>query len=1708
MKSFARKFLSVTLAAMMLFSMLPTVAFAANSSDNFYRIVHLDNGRKYYSKEWIIALINEMSEAGFNQLQLAFGNDGMRFLLNDMEITVDGTTYSSDAVTAGIQAGNAAYYDGGVNELTENEMDEILAHARSKNIEIVPHMNMPGHMDAILDAIEYVGISDAHFTGHTTSVRSLNLNNSSAVNFALALLEKYVTYFDNNGCKFFHIGADEFGNDAYGSSMGFHSMGSDLYAKFATFVNKAAAIVKNAGMTPRAWNDGISYKTYSEQFDTAIQITYWSSGWGGYDVASARTLASNGHAMINTNGDYYYILGGNDTYTPGKSTSHVGYDYTAAEGFENTTFMGTSGLEGVGSMFCIWSDIPGAETETEVAKYVRPILRVMGARMNNSNSYEVESIVSGGFNADGTINVPVEEPQIPANETITDPNTGVVITAPGLESVTTDFYGAESDGESAWITYDIKVAGSADAAYYVDMPFMVPYNEIFDQCDRTTLTADVDGEPVTGLAVVEVEGETYFTGIAPHFSKLTVRASVMPAAEGGTVTLKVNGVKEYSLDGRVGTEGTYTTADGVASYTVKHDTQTTEGGTNVTKVSSLKAGNYILGDGKTWLKLDGTEIRTTENASEATLFTIASSSNGWTIKSGSNYLTIGGGFNNISLTTSNSAAVWNYSNGFYSYFIYYIVSSGAVDSNSSQNERAVPYTRTTTTGTSTTSTTVTITGLNPGTTTVTVGTVTYEVTVVSDVVITINYVLDGTVVHSETKSVLSTDTSVTLDATFAVGDKNYSVSNTTLTLTSGVTEYNVEVTEIAFDPSTVDPLLIEYWMTNSPVVSNVGEFAAGNTSYEISAADAYKEEGVLVASFAPKVGTAKASQTYDALYWKSVVLTYTGENSGHIDSKKGYCNGWQEEISGCDHTAATAVTYVRYWGNNWQYSANGTTWRTFDNVADSNNRNQLVAYYLLKSDLAKEAIVAAKDWGFHSGESWGWGPDTPAFLTVEVVFPNGDTAPADLAKSTWIFGYSNGRKIGYYLISPELNLNGVEYEIYRVTDTPGTGDYNTNTLYTVTVEDLNFNGTETTLMEAPIGNNLGDSIVLDSNDTTLPVTLEWNSTYNARRIRLYMREVTTAESLIIRYVDETTGVTIYETSVTAAHGENFAGITYSAGAISPNTVTKLDGSNYTIQTDLKGLPEIAYQYESAQYDFVGIDKENENKTLILKYNLNAESRKAVFVYDFGLPMTITPAMLEMDGNNPDSVTVHGANVTTSGANFTFQPDTASTNGYMFTVVYSRNGQEALPNYVTMLPASNVLYEEGFFKDEDNKSVGSTTGYATSQGAETNVRYGYEAGYAAVSNDTISGDTFSGEVKAVGAMTGQLTTSFYGHTFDLIGTCAQDSGIVYLIIKGNGLTKLTIIDTSYSQQTKCYQAPLAHVEMRNANKELVEGEYSVTVFGAYRAGVAGGASKTPAVSEADSTFVEIDGFRVYRNSANTAYMASEQNVEYQRALDLVQGNTLQDVYVDNKSGEYSVGTYESEGGPQNEIYMPAGATVTFKIVDSANNQISFRSVTGADITAKVSGERIEIGHVTELYYPVTTAGGVVTIENVSGGMLAVCNIKVAAGATFEAVSEDDMGSLFALLDVFVPERIDFQVRTLDLYRRQSTTLIVTTSTDVAYLRINGRKIKPSNARLVKYGLADEYTFVLSKTTKVGEVASFEIVAYNAEGDESQSYYIEV
>ena len=398
-----KKLLALLLTVCMLLCMLPTVAFASGS--DYLKIAMLDSGRKYFSADWVKAFLYEAKADGYTHVMLAVGNDGMRFLLDDMSLTVGGKTYSSDAVASAIRSGNNAYTTASSGEWTESEMDEFFATAKKAGIEIIPLLNSPGHMDSVLYAASSLTGTNCSYNG---SSRTIDVTNDTAVRFSQAFLQKYVDYFAGKGCRYFNFGADEYANDRYTSgSMGFGSLqNSGKYGYFIKYVNELAAMVKQAGMTPIAFNDGIEFAnkmsasvgstTYT--FDRDIVVCYWSGGWSGYTPRTAANLASDGFRIINTTGDFYYVLGKSDSFDNG---------YTYAANWSNYKVCGTSlsASSVIGGMFCMWSDYPGAETQTQEAKKIRLPLRAMGLAMDGAYTSGMDtSVVPGGFNADGSIN--------------------------------------------------------------------------------------------------------------------------------------------------------------------------------------------------------------------------------------------------------------------------------------------------------------------------------------------------------------------------------------------------------------------------------------------------------------------------------------------------------------------------------------------------------------------------------------------------------------------------------------------------------------------------------------------------------------------------------------------------------------------------------------------------------------------------------------------------------------------------------------------------------------------------------------------------------------------------------------------------------------------------------------------------------------------------------------------------------------------------------------------------------------------------------------------------------------------------------------------------------------------------------------------------------------------------------------------------------
>ena len=330
------------------------------------KVISIDAGRKYFTLDQLKRIVDKASELGYSDVHLLLGNDGLRFLLDDMTITANGKTYASDDVKKAIIEGTKAYYDDpNGTTLSQAEITELIEYAKSKGLGLIPAINSPGHMDAMLVAMEKLGIKNPQANFDKVSKTTMDLENEEAMNFVKALIGKYMDFFAGK-TKIFNYGTDEYANDATNAQGWYYLKWYGLYGKFAEYANTLAAMAKERGLQPMAFNDGFYYEDKDDvEFDKDVIISYWSKGWWGYNLASPQYLASKGYKFLNTNGDWYYILGQ-------KPEDGGGFLKKALENTEKTPFNQLAStkypevdLPTIGSMLAIWADRPSAEYKEE-----------------------------------------------------------------------------------------------------------------------------------------------------------------------------------------------------------------------------------------------------------------------------------------------------------------------------------------------------------------------------------------------------------------------------------------------------------------------------------------------------------------------------------------------------------------------------------------------------------------------------------------------------------------------------------------------------------------------------------------------------------------------------------------------------------------------------------------------------------------------------------------------------------------------------------------------------------------------------------------------------------------------------------------------------------------------------------------------------------------------------------------------------------------------------------------------------------------------------------------------------------------------------------------------------------------------------------------------------------------------------------------------
>lgn len=269
------------------------------------------------------------------------------------------------------------------DHLTIEDIKEIVDYAKDHYIEVIPSFDTPGHLTHVLKSYP-----EHQFPNLETG---LNITSKESRDFVKALYDEVLEIF--NHTDKIHMGADEF--------IDFNEFEKypelEKYAKeniskdahpldtYVDYVNDIGSYLIDKGKEVRVWNDGL-YRNNVEhtlELNKDLVITYWTN-WHK-DMAPISTFIEKGHKVINfDDANLYYVLGEAASYTyPTPSKIKENFDvFTFPTKSENANdIVAKHKDQVVGSFFSVWSDMPEAQTETEVLENITPLLKEYGLKL-------------------------------------------------------------------------------------------------------------------------------------------------------------------------------------------------------------------------------------------------------------------------------------------------------------------------------------------------------------------------------------------------------------------------------------------------------------------------------------------------------------------------------------------------------------------------------------------------------------------------------------------------------------------------------------------------------------------------------------------------------------------------------------------------------------------------------------------------------------------------------------------------------------------------------------------------------------------------------------------------------------------------------------------------------------------------------------------------------------------------------------------------------------------------------------------------------------------------------------------------------------------------------------------------------------------------------------------------------------------------------
>ncbi|RII20834.1 Beta-hexosaminidase [Streptomyces sp. YIM 130001] len=323
----------------------------------------LDIARKHFTAGWIEERVRELADLKYNQLGLHFSDD--------QAFRIESSSHPEIVSQP---------------HLTKAEVGRIVKLAQQLHITVIPEIDSPGHLGAVIKAHPDLQLKNA---SGVPARGAIDIANPDSAKIVDELLEEYTELFPG---AYWHLGSDEYqammasnpgtsypalaqaAREKYGPDAGVQDLATG-------WLNDRADLMRSHERGLKAWNDGF-YRGGTEQAAKDIEVEYWT----GKEIGAREPTEylSAGRDLVNLNDEYlYYVLGQpNDfTYPTGE---RIYRDWTPR------VVRGTKPVDAkydgqiLGARFAVWCDLSNSQTQDQIADGIRTPLQAMSQKVWDS----------------------------------------------------------------------------------------------------------------------------------------------------------------------------------------------------------------------------------------------------------------------------------------------------------------------------------------------------------------------------------------------------------------------------------------------------------------------------------------------------------------------------------------------------------------------------------------------------------------------------------------------------------------------------------------------------------------------------------------------------------------------------------------------------------------------------------------------------------------------------------------------------------------------------------------------------------------------------------------------------------------------------------------------------------------------------------------------------------------------------------------------------------------------------------------------------------------------------------------------------------------------------------------------------------------------------------------------------------------------------